>query len=94
MARAGKDHKLKKLQAGSVRELKTSVGKSRLYILPRVEVMEVWINLISKHFHFVVLLISTGGIVKPSFVSTDHISHWNATSPIVLSFYQSNIADV
>lgn len=94
LARAGKRRKLQKLQAGSVRELKMSVGKSRLYILPRVEVIEVWIHLISKHCHFVVLLISTGGFVKPSSVSTDHISHWNAPNPIVRFFYQSNITDV
>lgn len=60
LARVGKRRKLKKLQTGSVRELKKAVGKSRLYILPRVQVMEVWIHLISKHCHFVVLMICKG----------------------------------
>lgn len=51
LARVGKRRKLQKLQAGSVRELKKSVGKSRLYILPRVEIMQVWILLDSQHCH-------------------------------------------
>lgn len=49
LARAGKRRKLQKLQAGSVRELKKCVGKSRLYILPRVEIMQVCILLVSLH---------------------------------------------
>lgn len=42
LARAGKGRKIQKLQVSSVKELKTSVGKSRLYIVPRATVLQVW----------------------------------------------------
>lgn len=42
LARTGKGRKIQKLQVSSVRELKTVVGKSRLYIVPRATVLQVW----------------------------------------------------
>ncbi|KAM9486838.1 uncharacterized protein Hap1MRO34_006736 [Clarias gariepinus] len=41
LARAGKGRKIQKLQVSSVKELKTSVGKSRLYIVPRATVLQI-----------------------------------------------------
>lgn len=41
LARAGKGRKIQKVHVNSVGELKKAVGKSRLYIVPRAEVMQV-----------------------------------------------------
>ncbi|CAL8257402.1 unnamed protein product [Arctogadus glacialis] len=40
LARTGKGRKIKILNVSSVRELKTAVGKSRLYIVPRATVLQ------------------------------------------------------
>lgn len=50
LARAGKGRKVQKLQVNSVRELKEKVGKSRLYILPRADVSQVWLFCTQKLF--------------------------------------------
>ena len=42
LARTGKGRKIQILNVSSVRELKTAVGKSRLYIVPRATVLQVW----------------------------------------------------
>lgn len=42
LARTGKGRKIQKLQVSSVKELKAVVGKSRLYIVPRATVLQVW----------------------------------------------------
>lgn len=41
MARADKGRKLRKIQCSSVRELKVVTGRSRLYIIPLAEVVQV-----------------------------------------------------
>lgn len=41
LARTGKGRKIQKLQVSSVKELKKSIGKSRLYIVPRATVLQV-----------------------------------------------------
>lgn len=42
LARAGKGRKIQKLQFNSVNELKKVVGKSRLYVVPRATILQVW----------------------------------------------------
>lgn len=41
LARAGKGRKIQKVLVNSMRDLKKAVGKSRLYIVPRAEVLLV-----------------------------------------------------
>ncbi len=41
LARTDRGKKLKKVQVASVRELKTAIGKSRLYIIPLAEIFQV-----------------------------------------------------
>lgn len=52
LARTGKGWKIKKNQVGSVRELKAVIGKSRLYIVPQANIMEVC-NYIDSNLSFI-----------------------------------------
>ncbi|KAK2914210.1 hypothetical protein Q8A67_002609 [Cirrhinus molitorella] len=46
MARAGKGRKIHKVHVDSVRDLKKAIGKSRLYIVPRAEVLQYFCTLL------------------------------------------------
>ncbi len=53
LARTGKGRKIQKLQVSSVKELKTAVGKSRLYIIPRATLLQVW-NHIHRDLQYII----------------------------------------
>ena len=55
LARTGKGRKIKILNVSSVRELKTALGKSRLYIVPRATVLQVWNYIHRDLYHTTVL---------------------------------------